>query len=395
MTALVINSKRNGLPVIRSLGSRNINVIAADHFQDAIGFYSRYANERVLLPLVTDGEEQFVRSVAAVGAARRDGGREAEKIVLVPASDAHLLAFTRHWPLLEEHFLPLFETDLAVLELCLDKTKVVSLAENVGVPIPKTLVSPPPDRCTAGLSFPVVIKPDIRSGSAAIAAGLFRLRVCHSDEEAAAAAGELAGKGFGFVVQEFIPGGDDQLYTVGALSWGGQTQALFTGRKLRQFPPRCGECSYGEIVRAPKMVEYARKLLSAAGLSGVSQVEFKRHGDEFYLIEINPRVWSWVELSAYAGVDLPWIGYQALRTGNRDFVEQQRFTGKWSYLGQDLKVDKNRDEPVGFWTILRQSARANSHSIWRRDDPLPGLIQTARDLGLPTPLPAAAAKPPR
>ena len=51
------------------------------------------------------------------------------------------------------------------------------------------------------------------------------------------------------MVQEVIPGGDDELYTLGSyLREDGEALGLFSGRKLRQTPPGVGTCRVGEAV---------------------------------------------------------------------------------------------------------------------------------------------------
>jgi len=382
MQALIINSKRNGLPAIRSLGARGVNVIAVDHFSDAIGFYSKYTTVAKIVPLITDGEEDFALAVADIGRKYQAN----DKIVLIPTSDAHLLAFVRQWKHLSAYFYPLFELNLDTLNRCLDKTKVIELAETSRVPIPRSIVSPSAGDRTHDLRFPIIVKPDIRSGPEAIAANIFRLRTCHTKGDVENAAAELEAKGFSFVVQEYIPGDDDTLYTVGLYANKGEVLACFTGRKLRQFPPAFGECSYGEIVSEQKIVDYALQLMSASKYTGIAQIEFKQYKGEYYLIEINPRIWSWASLSVVAGVDLVWAGYRHTVSNKKEKMMQNIWNGKWSYLREDIRSDKLRDSPTGILRILWQSLTADSHSIWSASDPLPGIVQLALDIGIKLPI---------
>lgn len=377
--ALVVNSKRNALPVMRSLASRGVKVVAVDHFPNAIGFYSRMPIARELVSLVTDGEAEFASEIAEI--AKRHG----ERVALYPTSDAHLLAFSRQWSALESCCIPVFETNLDVLNRCLDKTRVIELAATAEVPIPQTLVSPKTAKAPEIPPFPVIVKPHIRSSPEAIAAGVFRLRVCNTTRELQSALDELSSKDFPAVVQQLISGDDDMLYTTGVFAMKGNVIAHFTGRKLRQFPPGCGECSFGEIVNEPRIIEYANRLMSEAGYTGIAQIEFKRHDDEFYLIEINPRIWSWASLATRAGVDLPWISYRCLVDGDCSTVRQRRWSGTWSYLGEDLRADRSRTPPVGRLKILRDALSASAHSIGSLSDPLPGVVQTLCDLGIKVP----------
>ena len=82
---------------------------------------------------------------------------------------------------------------------------------------------------------------------------------------------------FAPMVQELIPGGDDELYTVGSyIAADGTVLGLFCGRKLRQTPPGVGTCRVGEALWVDEVVDAALRLLRAFAFHGISQVEFKR-----------------------------------------------------------------------------------------------------------------------
>ena len=121
------------------------------------------------------------------------------------------------------------------------------------------------------------------------------------------------------MVQEVIPGGDDELYTLGSyLREDGEALGLFSGRKLRQTPPGVGTCRVGEALWVDEVVDQGLKLLRALSFHGLSQVELKRDPRDgaFKLMEVNPRLFQWHGLAAACGVDLPLIAYRDL-TGER------------------------------------------------------------------------------
>jgi D-aspartate ligase len=135
------------------------------------------------------------------------------------------------------------------------------------------------------------------------------------------------------MVQELIPGGDGELYTVGSyIAADGTVLGLFSGRKLRQTPPGVGTCRVGEAVWVDEVVDAALRLLTAFGFHGVSQVEFKRdpRDERFKLMEINPRLWQWHGLAAALGVDFARITYLDLvgRPPSRRTTEGRR--GRWA-----------------------------------------------------------------
>ena len=114
------------------------------------------------------------------------------------------------------------------------------------------------------------------------------------------------------MIQELIPGGDDELYTLGSyLDASGTPLGLFSGRKLRQTPPNVGTCRVGEAVWVQEVVDAGLRLLAALSFTGLSQVEFKRdpRDGRFKLMEINPRLFQWHGLAAACGVDLPALAY--------------------------------------------------------------------------------------
>jgi predicted ATP-grasp superfamily ATP-dependent carboligase len=115
------------------------------------------------------------------------------------------------------------------------------------------------------------------------------------------------------VVWEWIPGGDDELYTLGSyMSRDGEALGVFSGRKLLQDPPggrnrpRSGSALGGRGGRQ------GLALLRGLGLHGVSQVEFKRDPRDcaYKLMEVNPLLWQWHSLAAACGVNLAQIAHR-------------------------------------------------------------------------------------
>src|SRR6266446_5994279 len=94
MSALVVDAHhKSSLAAIRSLGRRQIPVIAGSHHPAAMGFYSRYASRSFVYPNPLEDRNGFVKAVAQQ--AERAGGA-----LLLAFSDGTLL------PLVEdEHFL--------------------------------------------------------------------------------------------------------------------------------------------------------------------------------------------------------------------------------------------------------------------------------------------------
>lgn len=300
----------NGLATARSLGRHGVPAIGLDHRRGALGFHSRYVTPRACPDPVAD-EAGFVAVLADVLAAA-DGPTP-----VFCSHDPYLDAVTRNAATLGERLLnpaPGWE----VLGAIQSKLHQLRTAQDAGVAIPRIAAE-----ATDDLGYPVLVKPsDHVAFKRAFRKQAFRCADRAELEEAL----ELAAP-YAPIVQEWIPGGDDELYTLGSyVARDGRALGLFCGRKLRQTPPGVGTCRVGEAVWVDEVVEQGLALLAALGFHGLSQVEFKRdpRDGSFRLMEVNPRLWQWHGLAAACGVDLPWIAYRDLHGERVEPVRQRR-----------------------------------------------------------------------
>ena len=346
----------NGLAAIRSLGRAGIRVLALDHRPSALGFRSRYA-DRVLTPDPQD-EEAFVSFLA---------GLDLEGPAPVFAThDEPLNAIARGAAALGGRFLYPFPP-WEVLSRIQNKRSQLEVAEAAGVPVPRTLHPRSVAEArgaAAELGFPVLVKPSSTEGfKRRFGRQAFR---CSSAAEVEAAYAEA--EPYGPMVQELIPGGDDELYTLGShLARGGEALGLFCGRKLRQTPPGVGTCRVGEAVWVEEVVEQGLRLLRALEFHGLSQVEFKRdvRDGAYKLMEVNPRLFQWHGLAAACGVDLPLIAYRDLTGEPPEPASTNGSRRRWAI------------------TLLPGESPAPQRppyvdAVFARDDPKPALVQLAR-----------------
>ncbi len=170
------------------------------------------------------------------------------------------------------------------------------------------------------------------------------------------------------MLQEFVPGGDDGLYTLGSyLAQDGEALGIFCGRKLRQTGEKMGVCRVGESVWAEPVVTDGLKLLRALDFHGVSQVEFKldpRNG-RFKLIEVNPRLWQWHGLASASGVDLTHIAYL-------DLIGQRPAPVRMTREGRRWAISFVSDGPA----CLQRPPYTDA--VFALDDPMPALVQASR-----------------
>ena len=370
MKALVVNCNRNGLGVIRSLGKEGVKVIAVDSNRLAAGLLSKYVIDKYVLPSIEENEEIFVQKIKEIG--KREYSKSLKKIVLFPVNDVYVLTFAKYWSTLSPFFISTFELDLKILNRCVNKILSSKLAKQVSVPIPKTIYSSSSKPDLRKLNYPVIVKPDIRTSVENINKQVFRLKNCSNIKEAEIATQSLEEMGVSYVVQEYILGGDDALYTAGVYSHRGKIKAIFTGRKLRQFPPVFGECSYGESVDdAEDIIKHSIKLMQESMFTGIAQIEFKKKDNIYYLMEINPRAWSWNSLTTYVGVNLPWVAYQINGLDHDIPLVRQTKYGTWIFSPNDFKYNVVENNNITLARFIKDFIRANCHSHLSLSDTKP------------------------
>ena len=340
----------NGLAAIRSLGRAGIEVYAVDHRPSALGFRSRYAKP-VVSPDPQD-EEAFVSFLA---------GLELEAPApIFPTHDEPLNAIARAGDRLADRFLFPFP-GWDVLSRIQSKRSQLEAAEKAGIAVPRWATT---TSAADELGYPVLVKPSSTEGfKRRFGRQAFRCETRAEVERAFAEAEEYEP-----LVQELIPGGDEELYTLGSyLTADGEPLGLFCGRKLRQTPPGVGTCRVGEAVWVEEVVDQGLRLLRELEHTGLSQVEFKRDPRDgtYRLMEVNPRLWQWHGLAAACGVDLPRIAYEDLTGQRPEPVSMNGRRRRWAI------------------TLLPGERPAPQRppyvdAVFARDDLKPALVQAAR-----------------
>ena len=302
--AIIIHTGRTGLGIIRSLENYGFDFIGIDTIKTAsysnfVKFYkiSSNYNEEELLELLLEeipNLDQFASRTK----------------YLFTGADNYLLTLSKHSSKLSQYYEHNYEYDFSRLLKVLSKSEVYSFAKDSSVDYPITVCSNGSGN-NSTLKFPVVVKPDFKSrdGLDLVKEGL-RINICHNTEELNTIQSRIESFGASYIIQEYIPGGDDCLYTFGGFVKDGTVVAGAVGKKIRQFPPGIGECSLGEIVENPDVFESSIRLLEMTKLTGIVQVEWKEWRGKYYLIEVNPRPWSWQELFSTDQWNLPYIVLQ-------------------------------------------------------------------------------------
>lgn len=364
----------NALGIIRALGRVGVASIAADVDPGALGARSRYARgHRTADPLVDPA--RFVDDLEALGRSLP------EKSVLFATHDEALEAIGPHEARLAQWFhIPW--SPWATLERILDKGHQHATARSIGFPVPET-VEPRDESdvraAAAELRFPMILKPrnspEFRRR--------FRTQVLETaDADGLLRAWEQAAP-FHPQISEVIPGGDDRLWTLGSYRDAtGRPLASFTGRKLRQWPPRFGTARSAEARWDPALAARCHALLDALDFHGISQVEVKRdpRDGRDYLIEVNPRSWLWISLATRVGVNLPQACVLDATGHPRAWPTGHRSGVRWT-LGVKHVIAGAREVRRGEWSAGALAASLRPPIVdgvldWR--DPRPAFGQYLR-----------------
>jgi predicted ATP-grasp superfamily ATP-dependent carboligase len=315
-----------------------------------------------------------------------------ERPVLFYGTDAALLVISRNRHELGRYFrfrMPRPE----LIEQLVNKQLFTELALRSELPVPRTLASDEIESAAdieRHVGLPCVFKPSVHIGwfDARARHGLSphkALRV-ETSEELARALAELRLHCESFVVQQYIPGGEELIYSYHSyVDERFRPLGEFAGRKLRTYPKHAGVSTYLELVHEPALLALGRDVIERIGLVGPVKLDFKRAADtgQFNLLEVNPRYTLWNHLGAVAGVNLPRIAYADLTGGAVSPACAYRAGVRWLSFGNDLRAFLRDYRPEGMSTAqwLRSFRAPKVYDIFSWSDPLPFVANALKFTG--------------
>lgn len=335
----VFNIYYNGLGVIRAYGKAGIPVVAMDTHR-SVGTYSRYA-KYIRCPDPVFEEDAFIECLL------NEKKKYSLKPLLFPTNDQWAMAVSRHKEKLRSFFY-VMTPDYECIQKVIDKQKFYQLAAEKSFNVPKTYKTNDIFRRTEQIEFPIVAKPLSRriSSNDPIQKENQRLFDClrltriENKIEFEVFLANCSDKN-DFLFQEEIQGGADRMYTVGIYAdRDSNVLAVFTGRKVRGENPLYGDCIVGQVERVPpELIQETKRLVKEVEYTGIAEVEYKKdtRDDEFRLIEVNPRSWSWIGITPYCDVNLPLIAYEDMVKGKKNYAVSRKKTGsvKWMRVIDD------------------------------------------------------------
>ena len=387
---VVVNCQLGALAIMRSLGPFGIRLIGVDADPGAPGLRSRFCHERHVLKFEEDNPGPYLEGLLAIG---RGIGRRA---ILIATSDETTQFVADHAAALREHFV--FQDNSPDLVRALaSKKEMFELAMRCNIPTPDTKFP----QCFRDVEmyaergrFPVMVK--------GIYGNRLQLRtkkkmvIVQTREELFEAYRELEDpEQPNLMLQEYIPGGDDQVYIFnGYFNRESDCLVGFTGHKIRQYPVHVGCASLGECRWNETVAKQTTDFMKAVGYQGILDIGYRldaRDG-KYKVLDINPRLGQAFRLFvAENNHDVARALYLDLtgqaqppvirREGRRWMIEdfdiisslhyyQEGSLGflEWfrSFKGVEEAAWFSWQDPVPYFLMLRLLGRRSFHYLFRR-----------------------------
>jgi D-aspartate ligase len=372
--AVVVGGDFHGLGIMRSLGRHGIPVCVVDD-EYSIGRFSRYATHSVRAPNLRD-PAQAVEFLLAMG--RR---MNLQGWVLFPTRDELVEAFSRNKSALAEVFrVPTPEWE--VVKWACNKWNTYTLAEKIGIPIPKTWCP----RTVADIDaidtiFPVCIKPAVKveffyatKAKAWRAENRDELKLMFEKALPLVGSSEI-------LVQEIIPGDGTTQFSSCVFFKNGKAIATMEAQRWRQHPPEFGRAAtFVESLDLPEIVEPTLRLLGEMNYYGLVEVEYKLdHRDGKYkLLDVNTRTWGFHALGPPAGADFSYLQF-ADQIGEVVEPCHGRAGVGWIRMVTDIptSISGIMHGRLGWNTYLNSLKNFRVESVYGREDILPTLVEIA------------------
>jgi len=357
--------KRKSIPIIRSLGRKNLIITGGSDEKFAPGFYSKYCKDKLTYPSIENSPEEFLEWLK----------HHLDKYeILFPVDEDALDIIVKHKSdLLKLTKIPV--PDYEVYIKARNKAKTIEYARKIGIYTPKTyILNTITDlyNLSEKIIFPAVIKPRTSSGSRGI--------VYVNSKSQLLTQYKIVNKTYKLpLLQEFIPPGGAAIGVEILMDKKREVKALCMHRRLREYPINGGPSTLRETIYIKEIADMAIELLKDMEWYGIAMVEFKvdPRDNKAKLMEINPKFWGSIALPIAAGIDFPWLLYLLEKGENFKPVLDYKLhlESRWLFPGDILNFMTNLTRGKIIWRFF--DFKNQKIDIIDKNDlkPLLGLVQ--------------------
>lgn len=371
--AVVVGTGVNPLNIIRTLGRKGISIVAvADDYSDFVA-RSRYATFRYCNNL---GSSSLIDTLVDVGKSLQ------RKAVLFCTGDTVVLTVSEKRKTLLEYYYFVLPPHKVIATL-MSKKEFYGFATAHDILVPKTIYTQSEKeiiKAADEISYPCMIKPEYRDTSWNVAVSpTDKVLFIDSRNTLLAYLEKFDIANRRLLVQEFIDGAvEDLCYCLAYIDRNYNILALFTGRKLRQYPKLTGTMSLGESLWMPSIADETARIFALAGCCGLCSLEYmkSRKDQRYYIVEPTVgRTDTQEGLSIKSGMDIPYLAY--LDAIGKDPAPIECFQEGVKWIDEPLEFysfqSAWRNGNRNFIQWLRSYRGKKGLSVFTFDDPLPFL----------------------
>jgi len=379
MTVLVANASGGvALAVIRSLGKKGIKVTGAAP-RNAYPMYSKYCKDKIIYGTYNNRRDITGRLLQIV--------KENNYDVFLPVVDEKTLILLSRNKEKFEKYTKLPIADPEILETASDKAKVMEIAEELGIPCPKTYpltkISDI-EKLKNKIEYPVVIKPRHSRGSRGVVYVNSKYELVRKFRKVYSSYKKI-------ILQEYIPHGGAYGFET-LFDAKSKPKAIFVHKRLREYPIHGGPSTLRESVKNTDAIRLGLKILKKINWYGVCMVEFRKdpRDNKLKVMEINPRFWGSLPLSIAAGVDFPYLLYKMAINEKINSVFEYRagIKCRWLLFGDikhfiEVMRKGNSNQKQKFKTIIeffKFHDKDLYYDIISLDDPKPAIYKVVMKL---------------
>jgi len=335
-SAFILGLYIPGIAIIKHLSKLNIEIIGLSYIRNVPGFKLRFSKTYYI-------PSPNVRPELLVNWLINKAQQYSHKPVLFNTSDDFVQFLDTNKDKLKDYFLFPWEST-GIAKMLTSKLELSRYAKSIKVALPNTFeVEDESDLNLNEISYPCLIKPlyanEWRSNEMKAIIGSNKVIIIQNSGEMDNWRQKLKGHKAKYLIQELIPGPDDNLfYCVVYRSRKGEIIRYFCGQKIRITPVHFGSASYVKTVSPDVFIPEINKLLGKSNYIGPAGIEFKiddRDGS-YKLIEVNARYGLWDNISIDLGTDVFGAYYEDFTEQNPKLLIPDSKIVRWLSLSRDI-----------------------------------------------------------
>ena len=301
--------------------------------------------------------------------------------LIFPTNDEAVEFLSDHYATLNEQF-ALGIPNPKLVTLFNDKRKAYQYVTAKGIPCPQCWYPNTIEdiiKLAPQLTYPVVVKPAIMySFHATFGKKAYR---CDNVEQLLSIFNRIQEANYPIetiLIQEFLSGGPQYLYSYGVFAADGQSKAALMANRIRQNPMDFGNSTtFAKTCYIPQIEEQSVKLLQLVNYFGLGEVEwmYDPQSGTYKFLEINTRAWKWHTISNQLGFSF--IGTMIDYYNGKDSapIQTQEVVGwverltDWTVVAKECLKGRMR-----FSDVCKTYKIRKENAVWQWSDPLPGIM---------------------